>query len=317
MSTGRKSTGPALLVVGEALLDVVVHPDGRRAEHPGGSPANVAVTLGRLGHAPTLLTRIGDDAAGQLVRDWLLASGVDLDPRSISGGTAQAVAYLDHAGAARYDIDLRWELPDTYPAEVDLVHIGSISATLPPGCHAVRTIVERARARALISYDPNIRPALIAEPDRTRASIEALAAIADIVKVSDEDLSWIDPSADPRDSARRWLRGRPAVVIITRGADGATALTPGGTVSVDAPRVRVVDTVGAGDTLMGAFLAGLVEVGVLAGAAELTHRQRLHRLGLPEIEELLRFSVAAAAVTVSRAGADPPWRHELRVDAGD
>jgi fructokinase len=260
------------------------------------------------------------------VRDWLRASGVQLDPRSTGAArgttaagdtTSRAVAHLDQAGAPRYDLDIRWQLPDADPVQADLVHIGSISATLRPGSRAVGRIVEQARDRALISYDPNIRPALITEPGATRATIEALAATADLVKASDEDLSWIDPAATPEDTARRWLRARPAVVIITRGAGGATALTAAGPVSVDAPRVRVVDTVGAGDTLTGAFLAGLVDHGVLGRADRADradraeHRQRLHRLGLAEVDDLLRFSVAAAAVTVSRAGADPPWPHEV------
>lgn len=307
---------PALLIVGEALTDVVIHPDGRREEHPGGSPANVAVTLGRLGHAPRLLTALGDDEPGRLVAAWLRDSRVELDPRSVGAGpTSRAIAHLDRAGAARYDLDLRWQLPDTDPAGVDLVHIGSISATLAPGSRAVRRIVEQARGRALISYDPNIRPALVADPGATRAAVAALAAGADIVKVSDEDLRWIDPSARPEDIARRWLDAGPAVVVITRGADGVTALTRRGTVSVPAPRVRVADTVGAGDTLTGAFLAGLVDHGVLEHPDGITRRQHLRRLPPSVLAGLLRFSAAAAAVTVSRAGANPPWPHEVGVSA--
>jgi fructokinase len=310
---------PALLVVGESLIDVVIAPDGSRAEHPGGSPANVAVTLGRLGHAPTLLTRIGDDAAGRLVGDWLRASGVELDPRSIAAGTAtsQAVARLNQAGAASYDFDIRWDLPVADVGPVDLVHVGSISATLLPGSRSVAAIVEEVRSHAIVSYDPNVRTALITDPDRTRAAIEALAAAADVVKVSDEDLGWIDAAARPEDIARRWLAEGPALVIITRGADGVTAFTAAGPVSVGAPPVRVVDTVGAGDTLMGAFLAGLADHGVLDRREGVTPRQRLDDLAPPEIEELLRFSVAAAAVTVSRAGANPPWPDEVHVGAGD
>jgi fructokinase len=311
----RPRPQPALLIVGEALIDVVIHPDGRREEHPGGSPANVAITLGRLGHAPTLLTSIGDDEPGRLIAAWLRTSCVSLDPRSVGAApTSRAVAHLDQAGAARYDLDIRWQLPDTSPGDADLVHIGSISATLSPGSRAVHRIVGQARERALISYDPNIRPALITDPAATRVAVEALAAGADIVKVSDEDLSWIDPSARPEDTARRWLGERPAMVIVTRGADGVTAFTSLGTVSATAPRVRVADTVGAGDTLTGAFLAGLVDRGVLDGADGAARRQRLHRLGRPDIEDVLRFSVAAAAVTVSRAGANPPWPSEMSVN---
>lgn len=303
---------PAVLVVGEALIDVVVHPDGSRDEHPGGSPANVALTLGRLGHPPTLLTCLGDDPAGRLVRDWLTDSQVRVDPRSFWPGapTSQAIARLDHAGAAHYELDVSWQLPEVETEDVDLLHIGSIAATLSPGARVVRRIVEKSSAHTLVSYDPNIRPAFVADADATRAAVEVMAANADLIKASDEDLRWVDPSAAPEDTARRWLRGRPTAVMITRGAEGATALTSLGELSVAAPRVGVADTVGAGDTLMGAVLAGLIDR-VLDARRPGTFRQRLQRLGLAELESLLRFGVAAAAITVSREGADPPWRFEL------
>ncbi|MDR0416403.1 MAG: carbohydrate kinase [Propionibacteriaceae bacterium] len=308
----RRPSGPApaLLVVGEALVDVVVHPDGRSEEHPGGSPANVALTLGRLGHAPRLLTAIGDDAAGQAVAAWLRDSHVDLDPRSVvPGPTSRATARLDAAGAARYDFDVRWNPPDVPAGDVDLVHVGSISALLAPGAATVRRLVAEARPRALVSYDPNIRPALVTDAAASRAAVEDLVAAADIVKVSDEDLAWLDRSAPPEAVAQRWLAAGPAAVVVTRGSEGATAFTRAGAVWTAAPPVAVRDTVGAGDTFMGAFLAGLADRGLLDGGA--AGRDRLRRLGAAEVEDLLGFSAAAAAVTVSRAGADPPWRREL------
>ncbi|GAA4965096.1 carbohydrate kinase [Kineococcus glutinatus] len=300
------------LVVGEALVDVLVHADGRREQHPGGSPANVALTLARLGRATTLLTSIGDDSAGRMLQEWLAASHVDLDPRSIGSlPTSRSTAHLDDAGAARYELQVRWQLPAVEPPEADVVHIGSLATVLAPGCHSVRDIVERARPRRIISYDPNIRPALITDHERVRSTVEELAAGADIIKVSDEDLQWIDPSADLQRVADRWLSQRARMVVITRGASGAVAFNAAGVVTVEAPRVEVSDTVGAGDTLMGALLACLdAELTSVPGGV-VERRRHLSRLSPGAMESILAVSVGAAAVTVSRAGTNPPWPHEL------
>ncbi len=305
-------THPSLLVVGEALIDTVVHPIGRRVQHPGGSPANVAITLGRLGHTPTLLTRIGSDSSGNLIRKWLRASRVTLDGRSLrSAATSEAIAFLDDSGAARYELNILWDLPDVDTEAVDLLHIGSISATLAPGAEAIDRLVDRVRGQAVISYDPNVRPSLIKDPQETRKKIEGLVARADIVKVSDEDLEWIDPTSSPEDVARRWLGTHPEVVVITRGSRGVTAISGQSEVSVDAPNVDVVDTVGAGDTLMGAFIAGVVELGLLDRPDARSRRGWLAALTPSDLTCLLRYGAAAAAVTVSRAGANPPQRSEL------
>ena len=199
------------------------------------------------------------------------------------------------------------------PGPVDLVHIGSISATLEPGSVLVRELA--SSPGPLVSYDPNIRPTLIADPARTRRDVLTLISAADIVKVSDEDLAWIDPGQDPERVIADWLQQGPVVVIATRGAAGAAAMTAAGRVEIAALAVEIADTVGAGDTLVGAFLSALVDIGVVGTAASdlASARRRLEMLPLAELEAVLAYSTAAAAVTISRAGADPPWPDEIQI----
>jgi sulfoquinovose isomerase len=317
---------PRLLIVGEAVIDVVVHTDGSSAQHPGGSPANVALALGRLGHQPRLLTSIGHDTHGTAIRDWLSESKVDLDPHSWTAeATSTAIAHLDASGTARYDLHIEWNPRLPEPEPVDLVHIGSISATLEPGDRVVGQIVSRAsQESALISYDPNIRTGLISDEQRTRAAVLALVGRSDLVKVSDEDLAWIAPDKAPDDAARALLRRGPAMLVVTRGRDGASAYTRDGAsaytrdgvITVAAAQTTVADTIGAGDTLMAALIAALIDAHVLTAADGATRdrrppRDRIDTLTPQQIVKILRYAVHAAAITVSRAGANPPWSHEL------
>lgn len=306
-----------VLVIGEALVDIVHRDAGRIEETPGGSPANVAIALARLGEEPLLLTQLGDDPRGRTVRSWLEASGVEL---LLAGAerTSTASARLSADGSAEYEFDLTWTLEGLDPHAVaaespGVVHVGSVAALLHPGADTVRALLESLRPLALISYDPNIRPALV--PDRARAvrEVEALVALADVVKASDEDLAWLYPGADPLDVARRLQRSGPAVVVVTRGGDGACAVTATGTVFVDGHSVDVVDTVGAGDTFMSALIHSLREAG-LSGAAS---REPLRGIEEQHLREMLEFGAAAAAVTVSRPGADPPRLDEVVVTAAE
>lgn len=308
---------PEILVVGEALIDVVVNGDGGVTEHPGGSPANVALTLGRLGCRPRLLTWIGADARGRRIEAWLAESGVRVDPASRgSGPTSVATARLDASGAARYELDIRWDPGAPAPGPVDLLHVGSISAVLGAGAPLVRRLATSpaSLARPLVSYDPNIRPGYLSDPETARRDVLALVRAADIVKVSDEDLAWIAQGQEPGRIVAGWLEDGAALVIVTRGADGAAAMTAVGGVEVAAPAVDVADTVGAGDTVMGAFLAALART-VMAGAAAhdpAAARRELSVLPLDDLQALLAYGVAAAAVTISRPGADPPWPDEIQ-----
>jgi fructokinase len=295
-----------VLVVGEALVDLVQRADGSRDEAPGGSPANVALTLGRLGRHPQLLTSLGDDDRGRAVRAWLEGSGVRV-LGSGAGRTSTATAVLDATGAATYEFDLAWSVDVSPAGAADLLHVGSIATVLDPGASEVARLVARRRPAATISFDPNIRPALIDDAHGARARVEQLVHLADLVKVSDEDLHWLHPDLSLADAAAGWLAAGAAVVVVTLGGKGAFALTAAGRVSVLAPLVTVVDTVGAGDTFMGALLDGLIEAD-LVGA---DRRAALREISPALLEQIMRRSADAAAITVSRPGADPPTRAEL------
>jgi len=300
-----------VLVVGEALIDVVHRADGTVDHLPGGSLANVALTLGRLERTTTLATWIGDDDAGATIRRWLGESGVELAPGSTgAASTSTATARLDAEGAATYDFEVEWRVPAGTAVTLATlaVHTGSIAAVLEPGASAVYALVKAARATATITYDPNVRPALMGDPVDARRSIERLVALADVVKVSDEDLAWLVPGMESVEVARDWLALGPAVVVVTLGGDGAVAFTAARELSVAAPRTQVVDTVGAGDSFMGALVDGLWEAGLLGSG----RRSALRAIDSSVLQHVLEACVEVAAITVSRAGANPPDVGDLR-----
>lgn len=297
------------LIIGEALVDVVVRPDGSSATHPGGSPANVALGLGRLGRDVELLTALGDDAHGQLVRTHLESSGVGLAAGAPADHTSVATAHLDAQGVATYDFDLEWALAKdavTRPAPL-AVHTGSIAAVLEPGGSDVERRLREARATSTITYDPNARPTLMGSPHAALARIEAFVELADVVKVSDEDLEWLMPGVDPVDAARQWASAGTALVVVTRGGDGSVAIASGVVIEVPPVGVDVVDTVGAGDSYMGGLIDGLWQAGLLGAErrGDLTHAPAA------VISAVLERCARIAAITVSRAGANPPSSEEL------
>ena len=301
---------PDVLVVGEALVDIVHRADGSIDESPGGSPANVALALGRLGRRPRLLTSLGDDRRGQAVRSWLEASGVSVQGRP-APRTSTAVARLDALGAASYEFAIDWQIELEGVEIADALHLGSIAATLEPGATAVADLLARHRGRALISYDPNIRPSLIDDGDAVRRQALSLIEQVDVVKASDEDVAWLHPGEDIGDVARRWSRSGPGLVVVTLGSGGCFAVAQGFEVRVPAVSVDVVDTVGAGDTFMAALIDGLLSEGAFGARA----RQVFESLEAERMTSLLHRSALAAAVTVSRPGADPPTRDELEAAA--
>jgi fructokinase len=298
-----------VLVVGEALVDIVMRDALTAGEHPGGSPANVALGLGRLGRQVSLLSRLGDDERGERVRAHLEASGVKLAPGTfVPGPTSTATAHLDELGVASYEFELDWRIPDAVelpPARA--LHTGSIAAFLAPGGEAVLEHVQRARGSLTVSYDPNARPVLMGNAVPARERVERFVAAADVVKVSDEDLAWLTPGADPAQVAQDWLSLGPALVVVTRGGEGATGVCASGRVDVQAPRVAVVDTVGAGDAFMAGLLDALAGAGLL-GADRSTDLRAIARDGLAAA---VRRATRVAAITCMRPGADPPTREEL------
>jgi fructokinase len=300
------------LVLGESLIDIVHRPDGSSQEHVGGSPANVAVGLARLGHDVTFATMIGDDERGVRIADLLDDEGVRLTDGSLSGRpTSVATSTLDATGAATYSFDLAWEVNVGQSLEgLTHVHTGSIAATLEPGASAVLAAIQSARPHATISYDPNARPTLMGDPHEVRAKMEQLIGLSDVVKASDEDIAWLYGAAPVPEVLRLWGQLGPALVVMTRGDKGALIrLNFGGELtSVDAPTVAVVDTVGAGDSFMAGLLSGLLEAGLVGG---LEARERLRTAALAEVRPSIDRALACAAITVSRPGADPPHLTEL------
>jgi fructokinase len=300
------------LVIGESLIDIVQRRDGTTQEHVGGSPANVAVGLARLGHGVTFATMIGDDERGARIAQLLDGEGVTLTTGSIGRQTTSvATSTLDADGAAAYSFDLSWELNLGQPIEgLGHVHTGSIAATLEPGASAVLSTLQGAHPSATISYDPNARPSLMGDPHDVRAKMEQLIGLSDVVKASDEDIAWLYDGAPLPDILRLWGLLGPSLVVVTRGDQGAVmGLTVTGEfTSVDAPTVEVVDTVGAGDSFMAGLLSGLLDAGLLGGVQA---RERLRSASLADVRPAVNRALACAAVTVSRAGANPPRRAEL------
>jgi fructokinase len=295
-------TGPEVVVAGEALVDLVLPATGEPEAAPGGSPLNVAVGLSRLGLRTLLVSELGDDEHGAQLRHHLEASGVSLHEESVVAGarTSTAAARLDATGAATYKFDLSWTLgPRTLPPGARCLHVGSLGTALRPGREHVLDLVQQAdRAGALVTFDPNARPVLTPDPARAWADVREVAAFARVVKVSDEDLHFLQPGASPGDLADELLAGSTQLVVVTAGGSGATAFSGEASVDVGSRPTHVVDTVGAGDSFMAALVAVVLEHG-LGGLTE----------------ERLRAYVEAAhqvaAVTVSRRGADPPTRAEL------
>ena len=289
-----------VLVVGESLVDIVHAADGSTREYAGGSAANVAVALARLGRPVQFVTAWADDERGRVLADHLDRAGVRLaaDPHVLAR-TATAAATLGADGAASYEFDLEWRIG---PVEVEsprVVHTCSLGAVLEPGAADVVALVSRLRDAAMISYDINARPAITGVGAGVVALVERMVAVSDLVKASDEDLIALYPDLDLEVAARRLLTLGPAAVVVTRGPDGATWFADHAMVDIASLPVEVADTIGAGDTFGAAMIDALWDRGPLAD------------LPADEIADVLAHAARAAAVTVSRPGADPPYRSEL------
>jgi fructokinase len=297
------------LVIGESLIDIVERDGQTDDEHVGGSPLNVAVGLARLGREVDFLTRIGDDPRGQRIAEYVNAAGVQLVSGSqVAGRTATARLAVGEDGSADYVFDLDWQLSGTPMVTPPLfAHTGSIAAVQEPGCLAVAALVDTYHLSATITFDPNVRPSLIVDRDLARQRIEHLVERSDIVKVSEEDLRWIDPDRPPERMAQTWLALGPAIVAVTMADRGAAAVCAAGVARVPARPVEVVDTVGAGD----AFMAGLIDALWGRGLLGAQRRAELAGIDLDALTAALETAGDAAALTVARAGADLPDRAAL------
>ncbi|MFV9633218.1 carbohydrate kinase family protein [Mycobacterium neumannii] len=300
MSTDRA------LVIGEALIDIVERGGEITGEHVGGSPLNVAVGLGRLGRGVDFLTHIGDDERGRRIVDHAEASGVQLVSGSTGAArTPTALATLDEHGSAQYEFDIKWQLTGTPEVGPPLmVHTGSIAAVLEPGCRATAALVDTYHPSATVTFDPNVRPALIEDADAARARIDRFIERCDVVKASDEDMRWLDPGRTPEQIAETWLSLGPSIVVVTLGGQGSFALCAQGLVRVPAFEVDVVDTVGAGD----AYMSGLIDALWTSGLLGAQRRRDLARISTADLTGVVRTAAMSSALTVARAGADLPGR---------
>lgn len=309
--------GHVITVCGELVADLIEQPDGSLVPVPGGSPANTALACARLGADVEFLGRFGNDVFGERARARLLDNGVDLDGSvSASEPSTLAVATTDPEGRATYAFwtqgtaDWQWtpdELAFVPRPGTRAVHTASVASWTPPGAAIIIEMLVRAGIQGcLVSYDPNIRPALVGE--HSAELIESAIAAATLVKVSDEDVASLHPGVDPIDAARAWLDHGPALVVMTAGADGARAMREGhDDVVVPAAQVTVADTIGAGDTFTAGLLTAVLDM-LPAGA---NPDASLRALSDEQVSQALRTAAIASGITVTRKGCDPPTADEL------
>jgi fructokinase len=299
------------VVTGEALVDLVLARDGSLVGHPGGGPYNVARTIGRLEQPVAYLGRISNDGFGARLRAELCADGVIADGLvATDAPTTLALAELDDAGVARYrfyadgtsapGLTLE-EATRALPHDAAVLYVGTLGLVFEPLATTLETLVARAGADTLVALDPNCRPTTIADPAAYRGRLDRLLLRTDIMKASEEDLHWLDPDTPPVDVARALIAPGHGTALLTLGGEGALVVTADDTIEVAAPAVDVVDTIGAGDAFMGAFLAWWRSRGL--GRAELADT--------PRVADAAAFACRVAAITCSRAGADPPRLSEL------
>lgn len=305
-----------IVCCGEALIDMLPRETtlGEKgfAPYAGGAIFNTAIALGRLGIETGFFSGISNDMMGDILRDTLRSSGVD-DRFAAMSSRPTTIAFVKlvngQATYAFYDEGTAGRMLDVADLPVlgpdcNALHFGAISLIPEPCGHAYETLLMREAGERVISLDPNIRPGFIKDASAHASRIRRMAAKADIVKFSDEDLAWFGDEGDEEALARRWLAEGAKLVLITRGAKGAIGYTSREKVSVPVVPVTVIDTVGAGDTFDAGVLAALEVRGLLT-------KSSIGQLDAADIENALLWGVKAAAVTVSRAGANPPFATEI------
>jgi fructokinase len=301
-----------ILVGGEALYDLVLQgPSDDLRGHPGGAALNTARTIGRLDQPVTYIGRLSSDTFGQRLKRLLSDDGVLLDAVvATDDPTTLALAEVDDDGVAGYRFYERGTsapgmTPDialsVLPERVDILHVGTLGLTLEPVATALEAVVDHLADSALIAVDPNIRPWVIDDEEGYRARLERVLSRSHVVKVSEEDLAWLDGDRPQVEAVRGLLAHGPTLGLLTRGPNGALVVTRTAEVAVPAPRAKVVDTIGAGDAFGGGFLAWWSERGLT--------RDDLGTIDLAV--EATTFACLVAARTCSRPGAEPPYRSEL------
>ena len=294
-------------VAGEVLIDLF--PEG--ADHRpivGGGPANTAKALSKLGIATQFIDGISSDAYGHMAKDELVASGVNLDyVRYSNKPTCLAIVSLSDSGSASYEFVIEntatfdftsdW-LPNPQTERPALLHIGTLATAIEPGASVLFDWVRSVAKVAPIIFDPNIRPAVISDREKYVMQVERWVSISSAVKVSDEDIKWLYPSLEIDQVVNNWLAKGPSLIVVTYGDKGLAGYRVGEKVSVDAIKVAVADTVGAGDTVGAILVEAIVQDG-------------LDTLSRVRLEIMLKRAAKAAAITVSRSGANPPTLKEI------
>jgi fructokinase len=296
-------------VCGEVLIDEL--PSGAVV---GGGPANTAKALARLGHEVAFIDGISTDAYGVKARAELAADGLDLTLALTSDlPTAVAEVTLAADGAASYvfkldktatfDFDPSW-LPDPSRYKAQVLYIGTLATLVQPGADVLFDWALQCADFAPVVFDPNIRPQVMSDREKYVALVEKWVGISSVIKLSDEDFEWLYPGQRPEKIAEQWLQGGVALVVMTRGVDGLVGYTSDGVVEVAGEKVKVVDTVGAGDTVGAIIVQGLITGGLLNMRGSV-------------LKDVLRRAAVAAAITCSRVGAQPPYAHEIRERLGN
>jgi fructokinase len=308
------SDEPVILVCGEALIDVLENDDGTQRQAAGGGPFNTARALARLGIPTAFLGHLSTDSFGRHLAELLGSDGVNLDLTTIGPEpTTIAIANVDGDGLAEYEF--RFEgtsapnltadmVPDELPTGIAALHVGTLGLALEPMASTLAALVQRESGRRLVMLDPNVRRT-VASDSAYRDRLQSLIRQSTIVKASVEDLAWLYPGDHYKSAANRMLDVGVRLVVVTLGVEGAFGATDSASVAVAAPHVDVVDTVGAGDTFGAALLARLFDFDLVSPDLE---------LDMMQLESALRFACLAAAITVTRVGADPPYRSELPRD---
>jgi len=293
----------SIWVCGEVLIDIL--PAGPVV---GGGPANTAKALARLGYDVDFIDGISSDAYGVSARKELEQDGIGLALSLRSDKpTCTATVTLDSKGGASYDFLIKgtatfdfnasW-LPDASMLKPSLLHIGTLATIIEPGAGVLFDWAVHVGEFAPIVFDPNIRPSVMSDPATYAAAVEKWASISSIVKLSDEDIKWLYPDETLDEVAHRWISGEVSCVVVTRGANGLIGYTEHGMEEVDGAKVSVIDSVGAGDTVGAIIVEGVIAHSV----AGLQGRV---------LNEVLHKASVAAGITCSRAGAQPPYKHEL------
>jgi fructokinase len=287
-------------VAGEALMDLIPVAGGERIPMVGGGPANTAKAVARLGYPTFFLGGISSDDYGRSIESELLESGVDLS--LVYRGdlaTALAIATIDENGLAQYEFELEGTASFAFHSswlpqgEPNVIHVGSVATMLEPGARELLKWISTKSAPVI--FDPNVRPSIQGDKDIYRCAVERWIDVASIVKLSEDDISWL---YGDELVVRSWLDRGVSLIVVTRGEKGLTAIGAGFSIDIPAESISVVDSVGAGDTIGAVIVEGVLEYG-------------LSGLSGVNLFKVLERAVRAAAITCSRAGANPPWEAEL------